>query len=53
MGITNDANTACGKPLLNFKNSARNFTLCNGCKKTASQHMIREKSQPAYFATTG
>ncbi|WAO97285.1 Hypothetical protein NCS54_01500700 [Fusarium falciforme] len=53
MGITNDANTACGKPLLNFKNPAKNFTLCNGCKKTASQHMIREKSQPAYFATTG
>ncbi|RMJ13885.1 hypothetical protein CDV36_006455 [Fusarium kuroshium] len=53
MGITNDANTACGKPLLNFKNPSKNFTLCNGCKKTASQHMIREKSQPAYFATTG
>ncbi|KAF5606310.1 uncharacterized protein FSUBG_6143 [Fusarium subglutinans] len=53
MGITNDAETACNQPLDKFRRPGVNFTLCPGCKKAATQHLIREHAQPCWFSTTG
>ncbi|SCO58648.1 uncharacterized protein FFMR_15804 [Fusarium fujikuroi] len=53
MGITNDAETACNQPLEKFRRPGVNFTLCPGCKKAATQHLIREHAQPCWFSTTG
>ncbi|KAM5350899.1 hypothetical protein ACJ41O_003622 [Fusarium nematophilum] len=38
--------TACGRPLLDLQGSTEHFVLCGGCKKRATQHLVREQPQP-------